>query len=101
MTTDKDYMRPADVSCRYGAPMGRYSRLPADPSERVKLRLVRLRFVGHDYDEGGAYWGGGDPIYFAKGEASDVVVEVYVRAKDRLDAKRKVREKLPNAVFYR
>lgn len=35
-----------------------------------------------------------------KGNASDVVVEIFVRAKTRKEAKEKVREYLPNARFY-
>ena len=64
--------------------------------------MVQLRWVDGDYDEGGAYWGGGSGhVYYAKGDASDVVVEVYVRAKSRKQAKAEVRELLPNARFYR
>lgn len=83
--------------------MGRPNRLPDDTDETVKLQMVQLRWVDGDYDEGGAYWGGGsgDHVYYAKGDASDVVVEVYVRAKSRKQAKAEVRELLPNARFYR
>ena len=82
--------------------MGRSNRLPDNTDEAVKLQMVRLRWVDGDYDQGGVYWGGGsgDYIYFAKGDASDVVVEVYVRAKRRKDAKAEVRKLLPNARFY-
>lgn len=95
-------LKPSKVSGKYGAPMGRFNRLPDNTDEPVKLQMVRLRWVDGDYDQGGVYWGGGsgDYIYFAKGDTSDVVVEVYVRAKRRNDAKAEVRKLLPNARFY-
>ena len=95
-------VKPMTVGCKYGAPLGRLYRLPADTDEPVKLKLVKLKMVGDGaYDQGGAYWGCGDPIYMAKGEASDVVVELYVRVKDREEAKLKIRDRLSNATFYR
>ena len=97
----KNEMQLEDVGSKYGAPMGRRSVLPANLDEPVKLRLVKLRFVGGDYDEGGAYWGSGDPIYFAKGDVAEVVVEMYTRAATREKAKEKIRVVLPNATFFR
>lgn len=97
----KNPMALDEVGSKYGAPMGRCSVLPVDLNEPVKFRMVKLKFVGHDYDEGGAYWGLGDPIYFAKGDASEVVVKTYVRAATRAEAKEKIRSLLPQATFYR
>lgn len=96
-------LKVSDVSCRYGAPMGRRNILPDDCDEAVKLQMVKLQWVDGDYDEGGAYWGGGsgDSIYFASGENDEIVIEVYVRARNRTAAKAKVRRLLPNAKFYR
>lgn len=86
-----------------GASMGRADTLPENRAEAVKLRLTPLRWVGGDYDQGGAYWGnsGGTRIYCAWGDASEVAVRVFVRAADRAEAKELVREKLCNAKFYR
>ena len=58
-------MKPfqANVSSRYGAPMGRRSD---SITGKVELSIVPM-FDG-DYDEGGAYWGGGsdiDPLWCA------------------------------------
>lgn len=102
MPRTMERLKPRNVSGRYGAPMGRSNILPNDTDEAVKLQMVKLRWVG-DYDEGGAYWGGGSgsDIYYAKGDATDVVVEVFVRAKNRKEAKAEVREMLPNARFHR
>lgn len=95
-------MQPTPVDCTYGAPKGRRTILPVDLDEPVKLQLVRLRLVGDGaYDTGGAYWGAGDPLYFARGDTSEVVVEMYTRAKSRAAAKQKIRVVLPNATFFR
>jgi hypothetical protein len=88
-----------NVSCKYGAPMGRPNVLPEDRNAKVKLRLVRLQWIDHDYDQGGAYWGnpGGSSIFWATDGATDV----FVRAKSRVEAKAQVLQDLPNARFYR
>lgn len=103
-------------SSKYGAQMGRRNVLLADlgdiyadPEAKVKLRMERLRWVSGDYDQWGAYWGGGaqrdaegnyyrDYIYCAWNEAG---VRVFVRARNRDDAKALVLEELPGATFYR
>ena len=86
-----------NVSCKYGAPMGRRNVLSADPCAAIKLRLVRLRWVDGDYDQGGAYWGnpGRSSIYWATADQTSV----FVRAADRTAAKIAVLEVLPNAKF--
>ena len=90
----------SDVSSKYGAPMGRRNTLPDDRDETCKLHLRRLEWVDGDYDSGGAYCGGGSGnyIYWAYGEEA---VELFVRAMNRKEAKRLVRETLPGARFYR
>ncbi len=89
-----------------GSRMGRADSVPSDATERessCKLRLVKLRWVDGAYDQGGAYWGrtAGTNIYLATGDVGEEVAEVYVRAASRKQAKEMVREKLPNARFYR
>lgn len=100
-------MKLTILSSKYGAPMGRSTRLPVDPSQPIKLRMERLRWVDHDYDQGGAYWGGGmgDHVYWATDTPDGSVftekeVDVFVRAKSRSEAKAKIREQLPAARFY-
>jgi hypothetical protein len=92
-------LRLPDVSCRYGAPMGRRNELPDDCEAPVKLNMVRLRWYDGDYDQGGAYWGnsGGTSIYWA----TSGTIKIFVRAASRDVAKNKVRHTLPNARFYR
>jgi hypothetical protein len=81
--------------------MGRCDSLPSDLQTIGKLHLVKLRWVDGCYDEGGAYWGMGNPIYRAYGETETEVCEVFVRARGREDAKRQVLELVPLAKFYR
>lgn len=65
-----------DVHSRYGAPMGR----PESPFiEEGPIRLFRVRMVDGDYDDGGAYWGGGPtPLWCGRDEEGN---EQFVRAK--------------------
>lgn len=69
------------VSCKYGAPMGRgaWTDDTAKP-----CRVFRVRMVDGDYDEGGAYWGGGGtPVYACISEG----VQMFTRAPSREQAK--------------
>lgn len=74
-----------NVSSRYGAPMGRRS----DDESLFEGRTVQVRrvpAVDHDYDPGGAYWGGIEdkPLFCAWGYSEDGdAIELYVRASDR------------------
>ena len=74
-----------DVASRAGAPMGRQS----DPVEDFSgpVHLERVPMVDGDYDAGGAYWGGGKPVYCVwddEGHAS------YFRARDSNEARREL-----------
>lgn len=52
------------VNCKYGAPMGRASY--GAPSEEPRsLRLFQVMIDSGGYDEGGAYWGLGGPLFCA------------------------------------
>jgi hypothetical protein len=87
-----------DVSCKYGAPMGRRSDSPETLYGRVHLRRVTL--VDGDYDKGGAYWGGypSPPLFCAwTFDNTGERVASYVRAASREQAK----AQFPNATFYR
>jgi hypothetical protein len=63
------------VVSRYGAQMGRRNYTE---DYNGTVRLFRITFEDHDYDKGGAYWGGNEPLYAAIGEG----FEKYIRAKD-------------------
>ena len=78
-----------DVSCKYGAPMGR-TEYHDDFS--AKARCFRVNFVDGDYDDGGAYWGGYPslPLYCAtNGEG----FMMFVRASNRKLAKELIQNK--------
>lgn len=74
-----------DVSSRYGAPMGRVGGM-VDEGERLHLQRIRINSGG--YDAGGAYWGLGAPLYAYNSGDGDWR---YLRARDRADAKTKIR----------
>lgn len=92
----------SDVSSSRGAPMGRSSNI-TEPDAKMRMNLVRLKWVDGDYDQGGAYWGNvrGTAIYWASGIGEDEVQETFVRATSREDAKNQVRDLFHNATFYR
>jgi hypothetical protein len=91
------------VDCRYGAPMGRQSHPPDDPKAPLKFSLRRVVMVDQDcYDNGGAYWGQGAPLYYAEAEQpnGDRCWQ-FLRARSRTNAKDTIRLWYPNARFYR
>lgn len=51
----------SEVGSKHGAPMGRGSDALSGA-----VRLQRMLMVDGDYDEGGAYWGGGTPMWVAE-----------------------------------
>lgn len=55
-----------DVSGRYGAPMGRREDGYIETSEPRFVRLFRVRLDSGGYDDGGAYWGSGAPLWCAE-----------------------------------
>lgn len=95
------------LSCTYGAPMGRRNRCEMQPDEVDKVFLAIVPMVDGDYDSGGAYWGGGgQPLWRAycemeitEGEID--VFEQFLRARNRDEAKAKLRDEYPNIRFYR
>lgn len=98
-----------EVSCKYGAPMGRPTRNTfEDKDGRVieitdigirPMALVRIRLNNGGYDAGGAYWGHGEPLYYFESFVSDI--SGYVRGRTREAAKAEVRKLHPKARFYR
>jgi hypothetical protein len=86
---------------KYGASMGRRDyieeALPRDTSARFNLETVRINQGG--YDSGGAYWGTGMALWRAQEREGGT--ELFFRAPSRDAAKAKVRERFPNARFYK
>lgn len=87
------YPDRVEVFSKYGAPMGRRDSHPGNEPE-ARVRVYRVRFVDGDYDRGGAYWGGGTPLYCA---TDDMGFVRWIRASDRAAAKAIVREEFPEA----
>lgn len=69
------------------------------PATAPKITLQRIRLDSGGYDPQGAYWGRGEPLYWAADESGEY--DATFRADDREDAKDIVREMFPNARFYR
>jgi hypothetical protein len=91
-------LKLAKAYSQYGADMGRRNVLPDDRKAAIKLHLERLKWVDGDYDQGGAYWGGGsnDFIYCAYTDG----VQYFVRASNRIAAKELVRVYFTTAKFF-
>ena len=67
----------ADVSSRYGAPMGR-STTGTLSDEPRSVSLFRVKLDSGGYDDGGAYWGLGPPSLYCAvddegGRALDII----------------------------
>lgn len=88
------------VSCKYGAPMGRPGAHPGDDPHCV-IRVSRVRLDAGGYDSGGAYWGHGEPLWYASGV--DVfgdarsAIEDFARAPSKTAAVALWRDQWPNA----
>lgn len=87
------------VNSRYGAPLGRHGHDEGAllPGDRVYLRRLRLDSGG--YDEGGAYWGHGQPIYWAY--ALDGALDITMRARTRDAVKAALLADYPGIKFFR
>ena len=79
-----------EVSCQYGAPMGRSGD---NPSNLIGVKRLHARRQGGSdgYDKGGAYWGSPCNVWGVWAWIDDAAVCVYIRANSRLDAINKVR----------
>lgn len=95
------------VSCKYGAPLGRYSSKTYESgSGKISVHRVKMSGCGA-YDEGGAYWGCASSwkniLYRAAWPDPDGdICELFVRASSRDEAIGKVSEQLgETAAFLR
>lgn len=89
-----EYSEPGKVNCKFGAPMGRGSSQGGPDAAHV-LHLRGLHIDSGGYDNGGAYWGTGAPMFHIQGEE----VEHFIRSHNRDNAKAWVLEQYPNATF--
>ncbi len=92
--------------------MGRGDLIPVDPNAPIKLHLQRIKLDSGGYDDGGAYWGFGSPLYWAISATEGLIAypyseplegraRVFVRALSRTDAKEQIAAEIPGATFYR
>jgi len=91
------------VNSTYGAPMGRHEA-KGDPDWPYRFSLQRVRLNSGGYDDGGAYWGHGAPLWYASAVSGDegvANVEMFFRAKDRTAARAVILDEYPEARFYR
>lgn len=100
---NKILARPANKGCSSrGAQMGRRNQRQGHPE---RLHLQRVQFVDGDYDTGGAYWGGGRdtlPLWCAfspDDTTNEEPIMIFVRARNREEAKIKVDEELVEEGF--
>jgi hypothetical protein len=71
------------VDCSRGAPMGRSSYGEASRCPDSSVFLFKVHFVDGDYDDGGAYWGGGiggGILYCARGPEYRAFARAHGRA---------------------
>ena len=93
-------MKLPDVTNASGSPMGRQD-VVTDPDYPVKFKLYRMILDRGGYDKGGAYWGvSKKQMFHAYGDGKEEVQQLFIRAKDREEAKIKIRKHFPNARFY-
>jgi hypothetical protein len=84
------------VSCAYGAPMGRYTVGEIWQCPNSSVSLFRVNLLG-DYDDGGAYWGGGIgtlPLYCARCEDSHIAPNARYRAFTRAHSRKEAASNL-------
>lgn len=79
-----------EVSCQYGAPMGRRGDNPSNLQD-VKRLHARRQGGGDGYDKGGAYWGLPSNVWGVWAWMNGEAVVTYVRACSRKEAIEKVR----------
>lgn len=77
----------------------RIARLEQSPGQAQRFYLERVRLDSGGYDQGGAYWGCGDPLY--RFESEDRFLNGFRRADDRDEAKELVLDAYPRALFFR
>ena len=95
---DSGWMGDPKRGASHGRPDRAHNQLGHPWLGTNRLYLRRLHLDSGGYDEGGAYWGHGQPLYWATDGAG---VDVFRRAPSRVTAKRLLLEKFPKARFYR
>ena len=84
------------VSCRYGAPLGRTNSY-CEVHSRFHVYHMRMTDCGA-YDDGGAYWGHGRPMYVAWNRDG---LRIYMRAANAKEAREKATKELKKMQLWR
>lgn len=92
------------VNCQYGAPTGRNGR-DINNAGPVKLHLHQVPLDSGGYDSGGAYWGlrsFGMHLYryYWESRNNTLLIENFIDARNRDEAKAIIQETYPDATFY-
>lgn len=75
-----------DANCKYGAPMGRRDDGYLETTIPRSVRLFRVKLDSGGYDDGGAYWGIGAPLWCAiDDDGNRQFVRAYSRARAALE----------------
>jgi hypothetical protein len=83
------------MDCRYGAPLGRANNYVACS----RFYVHRIRMISYSaYDEGGAYWGQGRPMYVAWNRDG---LRIYMRASSAKEAREKATKELKKMQLWR
>lgn len=72
-----------------------------DPDFCGTVKIAHLPMVDWCYDQGGAYWGSGTPLWAMCWEDDDVVNYAYFRVRSYSAACEHVREEMPDATCVR
>lgn len=86
------------VSSRYGAPMGRHTGPYYLDGSAGPIYLRRIRLNGGGYDQGGAYWGLGMPLWYVEDQDGN---SHFFRASGREAAKARLLSDFPDVRFFR
>lgn len=78
----------SEVDGTYGAPMGRHSYGILENCDPKSVSVSKIRLDSGGYDEGGAYWGIPNNLYYAHDD--NYCYEQFVRAWSREEALEKL-----------
>jgi hypothetical protein len=92
----KSFIHP--VSSQYGSPMGRYTGPDYLDTSAGPLYLRQVNIDTQGYDNGGAYWGLGIPLWETIDQDGNGKI---FRATCRQQAKQIIRQDYPDATFYK
>ena len=88
-----------NVSSPRGAPMGRPEIVT---THWAIVKVFKVKMVDGDYDDGGAYWGGGpgtQPLYCCEGHNEDGDIRLFTRADSLDEAREAFKARYPGLTY--